>query len=157
MKRRILVLTLTYCVAEAVLPAEPKHLSALSEADATQQVLDLEKVWVAAEVRHDAATLQRILDDKFLATFGGGRTYDKVAFIKAVTDGAADPTESQTLTDEKVIVDDDTVVVVGTDTYQGTEDGVLSTKVYRYTVTYVHRHGRWVALAEHLARVPPAK
>jgi hypothetical protein len=28
---------------------------------------------------------------------------------------------------------------------------------YRYTVTYIHRNGQWVALAEHLVEVPQAK
>ena len=157
MQRRILVLTLVCCVAEAALSAEKKHTSVPTEADARQQLLALGKEGVAAEVKHDAATLQRLLDDKFVATFGGGKPYDKATFIKILTDGPADPTESQTLTDESVIVDDDTAVVIGTDTYQGTESGVLTTKVYRYTMTFVYRHGHWLALAEHLARVPPPK
>jgi hypothetical protein len=126
-------------------------------ADAKQQVLDLGKEWVAAEVKHDATTLQRILDDKFVASFGAGKPYDKDAFIKAVTNGDVDPTESQTLTDETVIVDRDTAVVVGTDTLRGTEKGALQTVVYRYTVTYIRRNGQWVALAEHLVQAPQAK
>ena len=155
--RHIAVLTLACSVAEAVLSAEPRNVSTPAGADARQQVLDLGKEWVAAEVKHDAATLQRILDDKFLATFGSGKPHDKAAFIKAVTQGPADPTASQTLSGESVIVDHDTAVVAGTDTVRGTESGILSTTEYRYTVTYVHRHGRWLALAEHLVEVSQAK
>jgi hypothetical protein len=40
------------------------------QSDAKQQVLDLGKEWVAAENKHDATTLRRILDDKFVASFG---------------------------------------------------------------------------------------
>ena len=36
--------------------------------DAKQQVLKLESEWVTAEVKHDEATLQRILHNKFLAS-----------------------------------------------------------------------------------------
>jgi hypothetical protein len=157
MKRHIVVLTLTSCLAEAALGAEPNNASSPSVADARQQVLALGKEWAAAEIKHDATTLRRILDDKFLASFGGGKPYDKAAFIKAITEGPVDTTASQTLTDESVIVDRDTAVIVGTDTVRETEKGILSTIVYRYTVTYVYRHGRWLALAEHLAEVPPTK
>lgn len=126
-------------------------------ADAKQQILDLEQVWVTAEHNHDAATLNRILDDKFVASFGGEKPLDKEAFIKLIVGGDADPTESQTLTDRNVILDHDTAVVVGTDTERGTKKGKAYTAVARYTVTYIRRNGRWVALAEHLAEVPQAK
>jgi hypothetical protein len=56
-----------------------------------------------------------------------------------------------------VILDRDTAVVVGTDTVRGTEQGATYAVVYRFTVTYVHRQGRWLALAEHLVEVPLAK
>ncbi len=144
-------------VAASAFATEPPPTGVPSAAEARQQVLALGTEWVAAEVKHDAATLQRILDDKFVASFGGGKPYDKAAFIKAITGSPPDPTASQTLTDETVIVDGDTAVVVGTDTARGTENGVLTTEVARYTVTYVRRNGRWLVLAEHMAQVPPAK
>ena len=126
-------------------------------ADAKQQILDLEQVWVMAEHNHDAATLRRILDDKFVASFGSEKPLDKEAFIKLIVSGDADPTESQTLTDRNVILDHDTAVVVGTDTERGTKKGKAYTAISRYTVTYIRRDGQWVALAEHLVEVPQAK
>ena len=127
-----------------------------SHADVKEQLLSLEKEWTAAEDKHDAATLRRILDDKFIAV-GATKTFDREAFIKLETDGEPDPTQSQTVTHESVIVDGDTAVVVGTDTGHGTTHGEAYTVVLRYTVTYIYRRGRWVALAEQLAKVPPAK
>lgn len=126
-------------------------------AGAKQQVLDLEQEWVAVENKHDAATLRRILDDKFVASFGVEKPYDKEAFIKEIVGGDVDPTESQTLTDRTIIIDRDTAVVVGLDTERGTKKGAPYTAVYRYTVTYIRHNGRWVALAEHLVEVPQAK
>ena len=157
MKYQIVSLALTYCVAAASAVALPRSPKPLSPTDAKQQVLDLGKEWVAAEIKHDATTLRRILDDKFLASFGAGKPYDKEAFIKLIMSGGVDPTESQTLTDESVIIDDDTAVVVGTDTERGTDKGTSYTKVYRYTVAYIWRHGQWLALAEHLVEVPQTK
>jgi hypothetical protein len=124
---------------------------------AKQQVLQLESEWVAAEGKHDEVALRRILDDKFLATFGSSKPYDKEAFIKLMLASDIDPTESQTLTDQNVIVDHDTAVVVGIDTVRGTENGTVHEAVYRYTVTYIYRDGRWQALAEHLVQVPKLK
>jgi steroid delta-isomerase-like uncharacterized protein len=134
--------------------------STLSDDDrsaAKQQVLNLEREWVAAEVKHDATTLRRILDEKFVASFGANKPYDKEAFIKEILAGDVDPTESQTLTDESVVIDHDTAVVVGTDSVRGTNKGVAYSVVYRYTVTYIRRHGEWVALAEHLLEAPQSK
>jgi hypothetical protein len=153
---RILFVTLACCVVALSASTEPKN-STFPSSDAKQQVLDLGKEWVAAEVKHDAATLRRILDDKFIASFGVKEPYDKETFIKHIVTGDVDPTESQTLTDETVIIDQDTAVVVGTDTARGTYNGSAYTVVYRYTVTYIRRHGQWLALAEHLVEVPQSK
>ena len=124
---------------------------------AKQRVQELEQEWVAAEHNHDAAALRRILDDKFVASFGAEKPYEKEAFIKEIVSGDVDPTESQTLTDRTVIIDHNTAVVVGTDTQRGTRKGAPYTAVYRYTVTYIRGNGSWVALAEHLVEVPKAK
>ena len=155
-KLRSLFVILACCVAALPASTEPKNPE-ISSADAKQQVLGLENEWVTAEIKHDTATLRRILDDKFVASFGAAKPYDKEAFIKAIITGDVDPTESQVLTDRTVIIDHDTAVVVGTDTLHGTRKGAAYTEVARYTVTYVRRNGQWRALAEHLVDVPPAK
>jgi ketosteroid isomerase-like protein len=154
---KLLCLTLVCYMAAASAATEPKNSKTPPPADAKQQVLDLGKEWVAAEIKHDAPTLRRILDDKFVASFDAKKPYDKEAFIKANIAGDVDPTESQTLTDETVVIDGDTAIVVGTDTLHGTNKGTAYTLVARYTVTYIRRHGHWLALAEHLVEVPQAK
>jgi ketosteroid isomerase-like protein len=108
-------------------------------------------------MKHDTATLRRILDDKFVASFGVAKFYDKEGFIKGIVSDDVDPTESQTLIERTVIVDEDTAVIVGTDTLHGTRKGAAYTEVARYTVTYIRRHEQWVALAEHLVEVPQGK
>lgn len=128
-----------------------------NDLSAKQQVLDLGKEWAAAEDKRDASTLRRILDDKFVASFGVKKPYDKEAFIKQIVSGDVDPTQSQALTDETVTIDQDTAVVVGTDTVRGTEKGAAYKADFRYTVTYIRRRGQWVALAEHLVEGPQAK
>jgi hypothetical protein len=143
-----------YLVALSV-AAEPTSSQTAPPIDARQQLLDLEKDWTTAEDKHDATALQRILDERFVVTFGA-KTLDKKAFIELFA-GDVDPTASQTLTYDAVIIDGDTAVLVGTDTAHGTRDGAAYTTVYRYTATYIRRHERWLALAEHIIKVPQAK
>lgn len=97
----------------------------ISGQDAKQQVLELEQTWVTAEHNHDAETLRRILDDKFVASFNADKPLDKDAFIKLMVTGDIDPTESDTLTDRNVILDNDTAVVVGVDTAWDSEGQTL--------------------------------
>src|SRR5215469_7426130 len=154
---KILCLTLACYLAAPSVAAKPSDSKSLPTADTKQQVIDLSKEWVAAEIRHDANALRRILDDKFIASFGAEKPQDKETFIKQIVAGDVDPTESQTLSDDRVIIDQDTAVEVGTDTARGTEKGAAYTVFYRYTVTYIRRNGRWLALAEHLVQVPQTK
>lgn len=159
LKRPIAALALGWCLA-AGLPApaaEPRNPRTAPPSEARQELLNLETEWTVAEEKHDEEALRRILDDRFIATFGAARTYDKEAFIALFTAGDTDASKSQTITDDAVIIDGDTAVLVGTDTARGTRDGVAYTVVYRYTTTYIRRHGHWVALAEHIVQAPQAK
>jgi len=135
---------------------EPKK-PAMAPADSKQQVLDTEKAWVVAEIKRDAKELPQFLDDKFVATFGPHKPFGKAAFVKETVNLPVDPTETQTMTGESVIVDGDTAIVVGTDTLRGTARGKPYTLVARYTTTYVRRDGQWLALAEQLTEVPQTK
>ena len=142
-------LLLTASVAYSLsLAGESQDSRFPSAAEAEKQVINLGRQWAAAEDKADSATLRSILDDRFNATFGSGKTYNKEAYIKAmIGDGVVDATGSQTLTDETVLV---------ADTARGTDKGEAYTIVYRYTITYIWREGRWRALAEHIARMPKA-
>ena len=161
MNRERVWITLCLVLACGMVASSPgKELNNSNDrplADEKQVVLNLEQEWVNAEIKHDAIALGRILDDKFVATFGSGKLIDKQAFIQQLVSGDVDPSESQTLTDRTVIIDNDTAIVVGTDTLSGTKKGAAYTLVARYTVTYIRRKGQWVALAEQLVRVPEAK
>ena len=157
LRQQIVGMALLCYMTASSLAAEPTSSPTSPPTDARQQVLDLDKAWAVAEDKHDEATLRRILDDRFLATFSSGKTYNKEAFLKAILAAHVDPSAPQSLSYEAVIIDGDTAVVIGTDTKHGTKDGAPYTAVAKYTVTYIHRNGRWVALAEHLANVPQAK
>jgi hypothetical protein len=56
---KVLSVALACCMPITSAAKEPKNSKTVPPADAKQQVLDLGKEWVAAEVKHDAATLRR--------------------------------------------------------------------------------------------------
>jgi ketosteroid isomerase-like protein len=154
LKGQMIAVTLVCCVAASPRATEPTPPQTASPPDARQQLFGLDKEWAAAERRRDGAALRRILDERFVATLGS-KTYDREAFIQLFT-GDVDPTASEILTYEAVIIDGDTAVLVGTDTARGTRAGAAYTATYRYTTTYIRRHEQWRALVEHIVKVPEA-
>jgi hypothetical protein len=151
---KLLIMVLVLSGAALSFAAEAQDSRSPAPADARQQVLNATGEWIAAENKHDAAALDRILDDKFISTFAANKPRGKEAFIKGIVAGQIDPTQSQSLTDVSVVIDGDTAVTVGTDTFHSATKPLLA---LRYTITYVHRQGRWVALGEHIVTIPSAK
>ena len=145
-----IVLRLALAAACAVATPQAAGAQSPSSAGEKEQVMAVLKDWVRAENEHDAAALDRILDDQFITTSGSGQPGNKAKFIKSLTAGPADPAQSQSLTDESVVVDGDTAVVVGTDTFHRTDGAKPDGLSARYTVTFIRRQGRWRALAEHI-------
>ena len=158
-ERRLKILCLTFasCVAVQLLATEPKDPTPARASYDKQQVLQLEDDWVVAESKRDATTLRRILDDKFIASFGANKPIDKETFIREIVSSDVDPSVTQTLTDRMVIVDNDTAVVVGTDTQRGMKNDAAYAIVARYSATYIRRNGHWLALGELLVKVPGPK
>lgn len=151
MKRQLLAILLV-CTSAALSQAGQAANSQIpAPSIARQQVLDTTNEWIAAENRHDAAALSRILDDQFISTFAANNPIDKEAFIKGITSGTVDPTQSQSLADTKAVVDGDTAVITGTDTFHS---AAKSGPAFRYTITYIYRDGHWRALAEHIVTIP---
>lgn len=152
MKRHLMGMALAGSIAAFCAAAHAE--TSQSPADAKQQVLALMREWVAAENKHDATALRRILDDNFISTYAARNPVTKEGFIKSLTAGDANPGQSQTLTDETVIVDGDTAVTVGTDTFYKGGSTEPSGPKLRYTITLVRRNGHWMALAEHIVAMP---
>lgn len=125
-----------------------------SRSPAEQEAAQMLRDWVTAENAHDAAALERILDDQFISTYGAGKPTRKAAFIASLTKGKADPRQTQSIEDETIVVDGDTAILVGTDTFHRTDHAEPDGLALRYTITCVRKGGRWVALAEHIVKLP---
>lgn len=128
--------------------------TALAQSSLEQQVLQTDNAWADAENHHDAAALDRILDDQCIITSASGKTETKQEFLKPFT-GDASGVMTQDLVDRAVHIHGDTAIVTETDNYTYTERGHTSNGSLRLTVTYLHRGDRWVAIAEQMGGQVP--
>ena len=72
-------------------------------------LIALDNAWIDAEVRHDRAALERILDEQFLATFASGRTIHRTAFIDMMMKAEIERFE---VVHDVIRIDGDTAVVI---------------------------------------------
>jgi ketosteroid isomerase-like protein len=122
-----------------------------------QELIKLEEEWHNAYVRHDAAPLERILADEYIAISGNGGSSNKAQAIAGLK---ADTTtyEYSTPYDMDMRFYGDTVVVIGRTKEKGrTQNGTEFIVEYRWTDVFVKRKGSWQCVAAQVARVPPPK
>jgi ketosteroid isomerase-like protein len=111
-----------------------------------QAVLQLTNDWLAAEERHDRATLQRIIADDFQGTAPRGNTVLKedVIPMEGSQSGLAIAASEM-----KARVFGDIAIV----TAHGVQKAGEKREV-RITVVFAKREGRWQMVAGHLSAVP---
>ena len=118
-----------------------------------QEVLiELEREWDAAFHRQDAAFIQTILADEFIATYGDGTRGDKAKEL-ALAREFDQQVDSSHLDDFIVKVYRDTAVVWFTQYLVGPVKGKPTEVQYQYIDVWVIRDGRWQAIASQSTRV----
>ena len=110
-----------------------------------QQVIAVQQDWIDAEVNHDKAVLERVLDERFVIHTSSGTSGSKAEIIESVLNWNL---IAQTLSDQFVLVDGDTAIIMGiahfTVAVEGKENELSAA---RYITTYIKRDGQWRALA----------
>jgi len=119
--------------------------TAQSSNSTEQQLLKLERAWSDAEINHDAAALEHVLDDGFVGTYDGGAPIRKREFIHNIT---GETLQSLEPSDATIIVEGDVAVIADKFAVRGTAGGKSFEVNVRVTATYIKRHGHWVVLAE---------
>ena len=110
-----------------------------------QQVIAAQQEWIDAEVNHDEAVLNRVLDERFVLNSSSGGPVGKAEVIESVLNW---PLVSQTLSDQTVLIDSNTAIVMGIAHFTVAVDGNENkTSAARYITTYIKRKGQWRALA----------
>ena len=122
-----------------------------------QELIKLEEEWHNAYVKRDAAPLEKILADEYIAVSGNGGSYGKAQSIEGLKNDTA-TYEYSTPYDMDFRFYDDTVVVIGRTKEKGkSQNGTEFTVEYRWTDVFVKKNGRWQCVAAQVVRVPPAK
>ena len=115
-------------------------------------LIELERKWDAAFHSHDAAFIDTVLADEFIATYGDGSRGDKAKEL-AIAREFDQQVDSSRLDDFIVKVYRDTAVVWFTQHLVGPVQGKPTAVQYQYMDVWVIRDGRWQAVASQSTRL----
>lgn len=118
---------------------------------AEQEVRRLEREWLDAYERNDAAAMDRIVAEDFTITFPNGSMQTKaqlMAMIRAPRKGAPPKFHTESVASRAY---GDTVILTGRVVGEFQQDGKTVRDVSRYTDTYAKVGGRWQVVASHLS------
>jgi uncharacterized protein (TIGR02246 family) len=123
------------------------------------EVERLEREWSAAFLRHDTASIERILADDFVGVDGRGMVShkrDELAEAASAETGRLRIVD-ETLSDVSVRVYGDTAIVNAINTESARLDGKPVAPRYRRTTVWIRRDGRWQCVSFHASRIlePP--
>src|SRR5687767_14683476 len=156
MKRAVgLGLLFILCVALAAQQKAAPGKAASGDIAAVQR---LERAWLDAYEKHDAAAMDAIVAEDFLITFPNGQTQTKKDLM-AMVRAPQRPGQSSKWRTENVVARQfgQTVVLTGRVVGEHTSGGKTTREEFLYTDTYVKQKGRWQVVASHLSNAPPRK
>lgn len=130
-----------------------------------QQLMQLERDWSAAYLKHDTAAVDRIIADDYVGIDGRGHMTNKAQEIEEARAPSPGPPRppftvlDETVTDMNVRLYGNTAVVTGRTVEKiksGEKEGEIQ---YRRTTVWVKRQGRWQCVSFHGSRImtPPAR
>lgn len=117
-----------------------------------ETLIQLERDWVAALQRNDAAFVDRILAEEFVATYGDGTRGDRKRELQLVAE-FNQQVDKWTVDEFMVKVYRDTAVVWFTQRLVGPIQGKPTEIVTRYMDVFVMRDGRWLCVGSQSTRV----
>ena len=108
------------------------------------ELIALSDAWIEAEVRRDTSALERLLDERFMATFASGQTIDRAGFIAWIQRSDIKPFQ---VTNEAIHIHGDTAIVIGVDL----------ARTVKFTWVAVKAGQRWRVVSETFSKVPVPK
>ena len=126
--------------------------------NAEQEIETLNNQWVEALTRRDAAALERIMADNYMATNADGSVMTRAQVLEGIRAPAAAGMAFEAITaeDGRVQVIGDTAIFTGRVVSRGQLQGRAFNSTERLTITYVRRDGRWQPVALHATRIEPS-
>lgn len=129
----------------------------------SEQLMQMERDWSAAYLKHNTSVISRMLADDYIGIDGRGIITNKAQEIEeaaAPALGTPPPARqviSDTVTDMKVRVYGEAAVITGRTIEKVLSNGKELDIQYRRTTVYVKRQGRWQCVSFHGSRIiePP--
>ena len=112
--------------------------------DEESELIALNNAWIDAEVHHDKAALERLLDERFLVTNSSGKTVDRMTFVDHIMNTKIAPFE---VLNETVNVHGDAALVISTTTDH----------TAKFTWIAVKKAGQWRVISETFSKITPQK
>ncbi len=156
MKNILMIVVLVFAVSLAAAQTARKNSG---EAKVEQALMQMERDWSAAYLKHDTAMIDRILADDYVGIDGRGVVTSKAQEMeeaKAPTPGAPAPDRmvaDESVSEMKVRVYGNAAVVTGVTTEKVIFKSKESTVRYRRTTVYVNRQGNWRCVSFHGSRI----
>jgi ketosteroid isomerase-like protein len=152
--RRLLIAAIVAMAVPCVLfgqAATQKGAPAKSQS-AQQEVAALERAWLDAGLKSDAAWFERHLADTYINTNEEGVQLNKAATLADVKDGT---TKYQSLSYDALTTEGygDTVIARGIVVVKGTSKGKDASGRFAWTDTWVKRGGEWQCVAGHASTI----
>jgi ketosteroid isomerase-like protein len=120
-----------------------------------QELLKLQREWLDAYQKHDAAALERIEADDFTLTEADGKVTTKAEDVASIRNAKPpQPDDSFDVEDVRVRLYGDTAILMGRVILKYRNKGQMVAERYRYTDTYLKQRGRWRVVASQLTRIP---
>lgn len=126
-----------------------------SASNAEPEILKLEREWLDAYVKRDAAAMERIEADEFAITYPNGEVATKAQEVARMkSEGAVNPSLKLSTEETKVRLYGDTAVLTGVFIQRYLENGKETIARERYTDVWVKRNGTWQVVASQLTKIP---
>ena len=160
MKRTFAVLTLgiTQLWLASCASSTPHAPGADTKSTSTGSVeralIQMERDWADAIVKHDAAVISRIVAEDWSETSWDGQSFGKA---QALADLPLGTTESITMDPIKVRVFGHVAIVTAGDVEKSTYKGKDSSGHYVWTDVYMKRNGQWQVGATQGSKIPPSR
>ena len=142
LRRVIGIALLLWGIGVRARAAENMATSAPGPTAAEAELMALDQSWIDAEVHHDKAALERILDERFLVTSASGATTDRAAFIERIMGKKISPFD---VIHDAIVVHDGTALVIDLTTDRAT----------KFTWLAVKKGGSWRVISETMTKVAP--
>jgi len=150
--KRVLVIAVLVIAASSLTFGQPKDKSNRQRRNAEQALMQIEREWSEAVLKHDVAFLERLFADEYTSTDSDGRVLNRTQDIAEIKSGDVQ-LESAVPDEMKVHVYGDAAVVTGRSTIKGQLKGKPISGQYRWTDTFVWRNGRWQCVATQGTRI----